>query len=403
MRSPSFRLLAVVLATTMIAPTTVLLAPQAAYAQGKRRPLRDQLPDEASKKQYDAAVDLAKHNNWDGARTAFNALYLSSKNPRVLFNVAVAEKSMGRYAAAIATYKRELEEGKGVLQADEIAEIDAQIKGLAQYVGQLAIDVSEPGAEVTVDDEKVDPTKGPISVQLGTRKIRASKPGFSEAVEQVEVRGGETKNVSLKLAPLQRTSLVTINIVGPQSADILVDGKVVGQATASQPYQGSVLVSPEPHQFTAQAPGWVPTTQPMMIREGEKTVFTIQLAREQQKGKLLVTTVPDGSTISIDGKAVGATHWEGPVDAGPHQVTVTKQGFYTASYDLDVPKGGERSLTASLNENRNTSFVPWLIGTVVVIGASATALYFITRPNDQSPVNGSLAPYSVGTTAVHFR
>lgn len=393
MLARSNRILAVILATSLVVPSF-------AFAQG-RLPLRQQLPDDASRKQYDAAVDLAKHNNWDGARTAFNALYQSSHNPRVLFNVAVAEKNMGRYAAAIATYKRELEEGKGTLQPDEVAEINAQINGLAQFVGQLAIEVSEPGADVTVDNEKVDVTK-PVSVQLGTRTVRATKAGYAEAVEQVEVKGGETKKVSLKLLSNQRTSFVQITVVGPPSADILVDGKVVGQATTEKPYEGQVLVSPEPHNFTAQAPGWVPTTQPQTVRDGEKSVFTIQLARDQQKGKLLITTVPEGGTISIDGKAVGSSHWEGPVDAGPHQVTVTKQGFYTANYDLEVPKGGDRSLTATLNENRNTSFVPWLIGTVVVVGAGATALYFITRPNNQDPVNGTLAPYHVPTTSVHW-
>jgi hypothetical protein len=397
MPSRGNRFIAVLLAAAILTPAGAL------YAQPKRVPLRQQLPDDAARKQYDAAVDLAKHNNWDGARTAFTSLYQSTKNPRVLFNVAVAEKSMGRYAAAIATYKRELDEGKGTLQPDEIAEINQQVAGLAQFVGQLEIEVSEPGADVTVDDERVDVTKGPISVQLGTRKVRATKAGYAEAVEQVEVKGGETKKVSLKLLSNQRTSVVQITVVGPQSADILVDGKVVGQATAQKPYEGQVLVSPEPHNFTAQAPGWVPTTQPMTVHDGEKTVFTIQLAKDQQKGKLVINTVPEGGTISIDGSAVGSSHWEGPVDAGPHQVTVTKQGFYTANYDLEVPKGGDRSLTATLNENRNTSFVPWLIGTVVVIGASATALYFITRPKDQDPVNGTLNPYSVGTTGVHFR
>ena len=67
-----------------------------------------------------------------------------------------------------------------------------------------------------------------------------------------------------------------------------------------------------------------------------------------------------------------------------------------------MPKGGERTVTAQLNEDRNTSFVPWLIGTVLVVGASSVAIYFITRPKDEEPVKGSLPPFTVGTPSVRF-
>ena len=59
-------------------------------------------------------------------------------------------------------------------------------------------------------------------------------------------------------------------------------------------------------------------------------------------------------------------------------------------------------MTASLNEDRNTSFVPWLVGTVLVVGASTAAVYFVTKPKDEEPVKGSLPPFAVGTSGVRF-
>ena len=35
-------------------------------------------------------------------------------------------------------------------------------------------------------------------------------------------------------------------------------------------------------------------------------------------------------------------------------------------------------------------------------GASSVALYFIARPKDEEPVNGTLAPFTVGTPGVRF-
>ena len=393
-------LIAFVVATALVAPSVALVTETAALAQpAKRKPLRDQLTEEA-KKHWDTALALYQRGQWDGARTSFNAAFDASKNPRVLFNVAVCEKNLGRYARAIEIFKKELSEGKGQLSAEEEAEVRTQISGLEQFVAQVTIDVSEPGAEIYIDEAKVgvSPLPGPASVPVGERHIRVSKVGFADARETIELKAGASGKVALKLSPTQKTSLVNIAVVGPANAIVKIDGREVGTA----PYKGQVNVSAEPHSFSAEANDYVPATQSAVVRDGEVLNLTLQLSQQQSKGKLLVVAKPEGSTIEIDGKVMGSSRWEGPVEVGTHQIVVKKQGHYTWSYDVEVPKGGERSVTASLNEDRNTSFVPWLIGTVLVVGASTTAIYFITRPKDQEPVKGTLAPFTVGTPSVRF-
>jgi hypothetical protein len=392
--------LAVVVATALLAPSFVTAFETVAFAQpAKKKTVREQLPPDAQK-QWDSALALYQNGQWDGARAAFNGAYEASKNPRVLFNVAVCEKNLGRYPRAIDVFKRELAEGKGVLTPAEEADIKAQISGLEAFVAQLMVDVSEPGADIWIDDTKVgtSPLPGPVSVQLGERHVRASKPGFADARETIELKGGATGRITLKLAPSVKTSLVNISVVGPKSAVVKIDGKEVGPA----PYKGQVEVSAQPHEFSAEAPDYVPATQSAVVRDGEPLNLTLQLSQQQQKGKLIVVAKPEGATIEIDGKTVGATRWEGPVDVGTHQIVVKKTGHYTWSYDVEVPKGNERTVTASLNEDRNTSFVPWLIGTILVVGASTTAIYFITRPKDEEPVRGTLPPFTVGTPSMRF-
>ena len=391
--------MAFLVATSLLAPSFVVALETTAFAQPKKKTVREQLSPEAQK-QWDAALALYKAGQWDGARTSFNAAYDASKNPRVLFNVAVCEKNLGRYARAIEVFRKELVDGKGELSAEEVADVKAQIAGLEQFVASLTIDVNEPGAEIFVDETKIGvaPLPGPVSVSVGERRVRATKAGFAEAREAIELRGGATGRVALKLAPITKTSLVAVNVIGPSNAVVKIDGKEVGPA----PYKGQVGVSAEPHQFSAEAPGYVPATQSAVVRENEGLNLTLQLSQEQGKGRLIVIARPDTANIEIDGKVVGAGRWEGPVDIGTHQIAVKKQGFYTWTYDVDVPKGGERSVQASLNEDRNTSFVPWLIGTVLVVGASSVALYFITRPKDEEAVKGTLPPFTVGTPSLRF-
>ncbi len=399
MRSSRLRFLFALASVVVLTSTS-----PAVYAQ-PRKPLSEQLTGEA-KKHFDAGVVLGNRKQWDAARTSFQAAYDASspKNPRVLFNVAIAERELGRYAAAIETFKRELAEGKGQLTADEENEIRAVMTALEKYVAQVTIVVNEPGAEVFIDNDRVPAEKlpGPINVPIGERRIRVSKAGFADATESVQLAGGGTKTLNISLVPLVKTSLVIVEVQGPPTATIKVDGKEVGAATPEKPYQGRVLVSEEKHQFSAEAPGYVAASSSGVVKDKETLTIRLVLAPEQQKGKLVVNAKPEGATIEIDGRPVGATHWEGPVDAGTHQVVVKKQGFYTWSYDVDVPKGGERPVTATLNEDRNTSFVPWLIGTIVVIGGAAVAAFFIAQPKDEEPVPGNLAPNTIGTQGFRF-
>jgi hypothetical protein len=399
----SRRTLAVVLSLSIVAPTFVVLEPTTAEAQPKRKPVRDQLPPDARPK-WDAAVALFKAQQWDTARATFLSLYESTHNPRVLINAGVCEKNLQHYPAAIASFKRALDEGKSVLSADEIAEINTLIDGLKSFVAQAVVVVNEPDATVYVDDEKVTgPLTGPLTLNSGARKFRATKPGFADATETADLRPDVVRTVTLKLSPLRKTARVKIAVTGPKSAEVFIGNKRVGATDATGTYVGDVEISPEPIEFRVEAPDFVTARESRLLREGEATTLNIQMAEEAKKGKLIVVTNPADGVISIDGDIKGSSRWEGPVDTGRHTVTVKKQGYYQWNLDVDVPRNAERFVTASLNEDRNSNFVPWLIGTVLVVGGTVAAVALLAQPKDQEPVNGSLAPFTVGTPAWRIR
>ncbi|MCU0681083.1 MAG: PEGA domain-containing protein [Polyangiaceae bacterium] len=396
------RAIAFTASLALLAPTATTLSAPPAYAQAKPPPLKNQLTG-AAKEQFQTGVRLAGRRDWNGARTSFQAAYDASGNPRVLFNVAIAERELGRYAAAVDIFKREISEGQGKLTKEEEAEVRAAIASLEKLLATLTIEVNEPGADVFVDSEKVgtSPLKGPVTVQVGERRVRAAKPGFADAIDSQRLAAGASGKVALRLVPIVKTSRVNVSVVGPTNAIVTVDGKEVGPA----PFVGQVTVSAEPHQFSVEAPGYVPATKSVVVTElpeGESLNVRLEPAAEQRMGKLVVAARPEGATIEIDGKTVGASRWEGPVSARSHQIVVKKPGYYAWSYDVDVPRGGERSVTAALNEDRNNNFVPWLIGTVVVLGATTVAAVLIATKPDQEPVNGTLPPFAVGTQGFRF-
>jgi hypothetical protein len=76
-------------------------------------------------------------------------------------------------------------------------------------------------------------------------------------------------------------------------------------------------------------------------------------------------------------------------------VQVKKQGYYPATFEVNVGANEERRINATLNEDRNNSFVPWLIGSLVVGVGATVAGVLIFRPQDQEPVVGNLPPGTV--------
>ncbi|MCA9631300.1 MAG: PEGA domain-containing protein [Myxococcales bacterium] len=375
--------LAVVLAVSMVSP-------EVAFARKpKVTSVRQSLP-KASRPMWDAAVKLTKGGNWDGARAQFLQVYEQSKNPRVLFNVAVCEKNLGRYADAIDYLKRELDEGSGKLTKKETQEIERAITGLEKFVSDLSVEVNVPGAKIYVDGREVgvSPLVKPVRVQTGERRVSAKLAGHTDASAQVDVAAGKPAHVDLKLEALQKTALVEVKVTGASNAVVKIDGKEVGPA----PFRGKVAVAPQPVEFAAEAPGFVRASQSVKLEDGKKTQVTLTLAPEQSKGRLTVVTRPTGGLIEIDGHARATSRFEGALDAGSHQVVVKKRGYYTFVQDVEVRRGADRSVTASLNEDRNTNFVPWLIGSVVVLGASAVAIGLMVQPSDQDPVQGTLPP-----------
>lgn len=372
-----------------LAASLAVVSPHVAHAKKPKVSLRESLPS-AAQKSWDAAIDQYEQSNWSGAEADFLRAYELSKSPRVLFNVAVCQKNRGSYAQAIDTFKRELAEGKGTLAREDEREILAAIAGLEKFVSELTVEVNVPGAHVLVDGVEVGvaPLATPVRVPTGERRVTARLAGYGEASQQVLVSGGKASSVRLALEAVQRTALVEVQVTGASNAVVKVDGKEVGPA----PFRGKVAVAPQPVEFAAEAPGFVRASQSVMLADGQTSRITLSLSPEQSKGRLTVVSRPEGGLIEVDGQPRATTRFEGALDAGTHQVVVKKRGYYTFVQDVELKRGEGRSLTASLNEDRNTNFVPWLVGSIVVLGASAVAVGFMVRPADQDPVAGSLPP-----------
>ena len=378
-RSP----LALVLSILVAAPSGF-----AAPKPPKPKTVREELPD-AARKDWDAARDLFDTSDFAGALVEYLRAYEQSKNPRVLYNVAVCEKNLRHYARAEIRFKQELAEGAGKLTPQDESDLKGAITALEPFVSTVEVTSNEPGATLLIDGEEIGktPFDKPVQIDVGPHEVRLHKDGFIDAVQNVTIAGGAPAKATLNIEPAVKKSAVTVAVSGAPGANVMIDGIDMGQA----PFKGDLVAGR--HTFEARATGFVTARQTTDVVYKEPLNVALDLSAERHEGHVRIEATPASAAIEVDGKVVGSGTWEGPLPSGGHQLIVKKPGYVTYTTELSLNDDQQRDVKATLLEEKGGSnWIAWTIGTVLVVGGGAVAGYFLFKPNDQQPVQGTLQP-----------
>ncbi len=354
------------------------------------RPLRDELPPEALH-DWDAARELYDAKDFEGASVEFQRAYELSKNPRVLFNVAICQKNLAHYARAVAVLKRELAEGGTALSAVDQARVREAIETIETFVTTLDLNVSEPNATVSIDGREVEarsPFTAPIPIEVGIHTITIHKHGFHDTTITVEAASKQPViPAKVTLEPLVRRGIVSVNVGGAPLPRVLVDGVEMGFA----PYVGEFPIGR--HTIDARAVGHVSATASTELALDQRTVVNLELRAEKHEGRVRVDVLPLGAELFLDGRAVGGNLWEGTLPSGGHQFVARREGFEPQATEVSVADDQTRSIRIELQPRRSRhDWVWWTVGTVAVLGASAYTGYTLFRPTVIDPQPGSLNP-----------
>lgn len=198
-------------------------APGAPAAPGPK-PLAETLTG-AAKGEYDAARVLYNDGDFNTAGTKYRAAYEKQPDPRLLWNIASCEKSLRHYTKAVALLHRYLAEGGDLLTADDKKDATYVLDVIERLTAPISIRVSEPGATVFLDDEKLgqSPLPDPITVDVGTRKVRVEKEGFRPFL--VEQAIAPSQVIEVKLEHQRGRLELTVN----PNATVFVDDKEIGR------------------------------------------------------------------------------------------------------------------------------------------------------------------------------
>jgi len=132
----------------------VLFVTSVAFAQRNPVPtkgLADTLTGDA-KAAYVAARLLIDDGDFAGAEIKFKAAYDLSNDARLLWNMAACEKSQRHYARTEQLVREYLEKGGATLSDQDRADAKSLLDTIDSFTVKLTIDVSEPDAEIVIDD-----------------------------------------------------------------------------------------------------------------------------------------------------------------------------------------------------------------------------------------------------------
>jgi hypothetical protein len=259
-------------------------------------PLADTLKGLA-KADYISGRVLFEDGDYASSLIKFQNAFDASKDPRLLWNIAACEKALRHYARVLKLLERYVTEGAAVITDQDRQDAEGVVSAVRPLVSTLSIDSTPPGAEVSVDDEKLGKT--PLKralIDIGNRKIVLRLAGFEDNVITTSVKGADDIELSAQLKKIVHAGTVTVQAKRGQV--ITIDGRGVGDGR----WTGTLPSGP--HTLRVTAAGYRSYQSEILVRDQSNRSIQIELEREANSG------VPSwvwlaGGAVLVSGAAVG--------------------------------------------------------------------------------------------------
>jgi|CZKU01.1.fsa_nt_gi hypothetical protein len=138
------------------------------------------------------------------------------------------------------------------------------------------------------------------------------------------------------------TVKLTIAVSEP-GASITLDDDNVG----TSPLPAPVVVDIGSRKIVVKKPGYRDFSQTLPIGGSAEAHIEVALLAEVHEGKVTVTTVT-GAAILIDGRRVGAGHFEGTLESGGHTLRVEARGMHPYQSEVTIADDENRSVDVPL-------------------------------------------------------
>lgn len=159
----------------------------------------DEATTSIARERFKEGVQFFDQKQYEKARAAFLQAYALKRHPAVLLNLAQSELRSGHEADAAKHFAQFLREAKEATEAERQA-ADSGLSAAKAVVAELAVNVDEDGAVVSVDGsaEGQSPLPGAVYLSPGAHNVAAKKDA-REVTQAVTAVAGQSTAMSLRL------------------------------------------------------------------------------------------------------------------------------------------------------------------------------------------------------------
>jgi formylglycine-generating enzyme required for sulfatase activity len=214
---------------------------------------------------------------------------------------------------------------------------------LVKLPGILSVETPGVTAATVLADGEVKgrtPLAG-IELGAGDHEIVIRAEGYAEFARTIAIEGlGRRQTITAALIPA--AAAVTVRSSTPGAA-LWVDRRQAGTLPMTVELPAGTRV------LEVRAPGYKPWTQSIVVRAGEpQAIGPVALAPAD--AQLRIESEPAGASIAVDGRYAGSTPATVALSPGrEHRITLSRQGYRTASRSVRLERAEERSLKVTLS------------------------------------------------------
>jgi hypothetical protein len=292
-------------------------APAAAPA-APAAPLTDTLTGPA-KESYESAKLLYLDGDFSGALVKFSQALDQSKDPRLLWNMAVCEKNLRHYASVLSLTTRYKAEGGTLLSPTDVQDADQLIEVIRPFVAPISVSAQPEGAKVTLDGQAVGtlPLAGPLMVDIGTHELTLSKDGYAPHTQRLDIKGGGEIAISVTLEEVRHVG--TLAIFAGAKDEILVDGNKVGTGEFTGELPSGA------HRIEVRGGGMRPYDSEVLVQDGQRASVRVKLdpVPKDDQGGVPVWLWLVGGVAVAGGATVGVLAATGTFTSTPEPIAGT--------------------------------------------------------------------------------
>jgi hypothetical protein len=156
---------------------------------------------------FKRGLQLFDEGDYTLALVEFERAYQLAPNYRALYNIALVNMQLGRYADATRTFEQYLHDGGDAISPERRTQVANTLNELKVRTATVDISINVPNAEVALDGKPMEAGRlhGPTLIDAGEHTLRATAPGYQASFKTVTLAGADKVAVKLQLVPVPPT------------------------------------------------------------------------------------------------------------------------------------------------------------------------------------------------------